>query len=156
MPREIEEGPKVLNCPQCGAPLAAGAVGCSYCQSEFVQAVGVAAQKPVSQVVEKDGKKMVGDISFEKKLAFNDEQLKAIAGQVAVAMVDEPRGKIKHYFDFSLSIPPQPGRPRELLVQALRSDDPIIKVSFWNDFGLETHQRLQAKGRVIRLPEEVS
>jgi hypothetical protein len=148
----IENEPKVLSCPKCGAPLARGVAGCGYCRSEFTQAVGASAAESTGQVVEKDGRFAVEDISFDKKLAFSDEQLVALAGQIAVAMVDEPRGKIKHYANFSLPMMPKPGRPSALFIEAVRDDSPTIKVSLLSNYGPETHQRLQAEGQVLNLP----
>lgn len=139
-----------LKCPQCGAPIREGA-GCGYCGSEFKKVSG--PEKPESKVVERGGKLIVGDVSFNKRVGFGDEQLVAIAGQVAGAMAGEPGRPDKHFLAFTLPLPPKSGRPPALFVEAHRGDDDKLTVLFENGFPAEMHQRLQAEGRVLNLPQ---
>lgn len=124
---------------------------CGYCGSRFKKVS--APEKPESKVVERGGKLIVGDVSFNKRVGFSDEQLAAIAGQVAGAMADEPGSPDKYFLAFTLPLSPKSGRPPALFVEAHRGDDEKLTVLFENGFPAKTHQRLQAEGRVLNLPQ---
>lgn len=96
----------------------------------------------------------MGNVHFNKRVGFGDEQLVAIAGQVAGAMAGEPGSPDKHFLAFTLPLPPKSGRPPALFVEAHRGDDEKLTVLFENGFPAEMHQRLQAEGRVLRLLQE--
>lgn len=151
-----EEQPKVLNCPKCGAPLVNGAAGCGYCQSEFVQAVGVAPEKPADQVVEKDGKKVIGEISFSRWGGLDDSSLAAVAAQIAEqtpkVLEVKPQGQ-RAYTNFTLPLLPKVGRPKTLLAEVFKRDDEGFNVCLSAEFGSEIHQWVREEGRVLSLPE---
>lgn len=151
-----EEQPIVLNCPKCGAPLANGAAGCGYCQSEFAKAVGAIVEKPAGQVVEKDGKKVVGEISFNLWAGLSDSSLAAVAGQIAdqtpKVLALKPQGQ-RAYTSFTLPLPPKAGRPEALLAEVFKRDDVGFDVCLSADFPSETHQWVREEGRVLSLPE---
>lgn len=159
MPRKSEEEqPQVLNCPKCGASLAKGAIGCGYCQSEFVQAAGTVAEKQVeSLVIEKDGRKVVGEISFNRWAGLNDPTLVALAFQIAEAtpkiLAAKPSGQ-KAYTNFTLPLPIKSGRPDALLAEVFTRDDRGFDVCLSAGFPRKTHQWVQAEGRILKLPDQ--
>ena len=140
-----------LCCPQCGAPLGEG-LECGSCGTRFKEVS--APEKPVNPVTyDEGGRPRVGNVHFNKRVGFGDEQLVAIAGQVAGAMAGEPGSSDKHFLAFTLPLPSKSGRPPALFVEAHRGDDERLTVLFENGFPPETHQRLQAEGRVLNLPQ---
>lgn len=138
-----------LKCPQCGAQME-GLI-CGYCGTGFKEVS--APEKAENQVTEEGGRPRVGNVHFNKRVGFGDEQLVAIAGQVAGAMAGEPGSQDKHFLAFTLPLPPKSGRPPALFVEAHRGDDEKLTVLFENGFPAEMHQRLQAEGRVLSLPQ---
>jgi len=139
-----------LCCPQCGGSLGEESLTCGFCGTTSTKTV--MPEKPASPVTEEGGRPRVGNVHFNKRLGFGDEQLVAIAGQVAGAMAGEQGSPDKHFLAFTLPLPPKSGRPPALFVGAHRGDSQDLTVLFENGFPAEMHQRLRAEGRVLNLP----
>lgn len=148
--------PEALNCPKCGAQLARGAVGCGYCQSEFVSAVGIAPEEAESKVVEKKGRKVVGEISFSRWSGLDDSSLAALAVQIAETtpkiLMAKPAGE-RAYTNFTLPLSPKAGRPKTLLAEVFKRDDEGFNVCLSTGFPSDIHQWAREEGRVLSLPE---
>lgn len=149
--------PVILKCPGCGVSLARGAISCRHCQSEFVQAVGAPAEKPVSQVVEKDGRKVVDGIFFTRWSGLGDSSLAALAVQIAETtpkiLMAKPAGE-RAYTNFTLPLSPKAGRPKTLLAEVFKRDDVGFNVCLSAGFPSETHRWVREEGRVLSLPQE--
>lgn len=143
-----------LKCPQCGAALAAGGSACRHCGAEFAKAV--APEKATDQVVEIDGKKVIGEISFNKWGGLSDSSLAVIAAQIAEktpkVLMAKPSGE-RAYTNFTLPLPPKAGRPGVYLAEVFKRDDAGFDVCLSAEFPLKTHQRLRDEGRVLNLPQ---
>lgn len=76
---------------------------CGYCGSGFKEVSG--PEKPVNPVTYDEGERpRVGNVHFNKRVGFGDEQLVAIAGQVAGAMAGEPGSPDKHFPSFHFAV----------------------------------------------------
>lgn len=138
-------------CPNCGAPLGEGLV-CAYCSARSER---VSAAKPKVSVAGENRDLQFGEITFNKRVGFDDEQLEAIAGQVAAAMAAGPEEPRRNYLDFSLPLPATPGRPPALFIETHRIDKGGFKVLFVSDYVPELHERLRDKGRVLNFPPKI-
>lgn len=139
-------------CPNCGAPLGEGSI-CAYCsiRSERVSA----ANKPRVSVAGENQDLQFGEITFNKRVGFDDEQLEGIAGQVAAAMAAGPEEPRRDYLGFSLPLPPTSGRPPALFVEAHRIDDGGFKVLFVSDYIPQLHADLREKSRMLNFPLKI-
>jgi len=145
-----------LCCRQCGGSLGEESLTCGFCGITFVKTA--ALEKPAaSSVVEKDGKKVVGDIFFHRWAGLEDSALTVIANQIAEKtpgiLAAKPSGQ-KAYTNFTLPLHPKPGRQSDYLVDVYLKTDGGFDVSLSASFGAETHQRLQSEGRVLKLPDQ--